>query len=144
MSPPWGDIADGGATTLLPTTTGDEAATVTEYGDPSGQPGTAEATSDTTVCPGTVNCLGVTDAEDSPTDTCAVTVDCPGLATEKSTEPPWTAVVWANRQVAAGPGLPDTSARPEPDFTTNWSSSVATRDPDVDWTTVATTVWFWT
>lgn len=36
MSPPWGDIADGGATTLLPTTTGDEAATVTEYGDPSG------------------------------------------------------------------------------------------------------------
>ena len=58
--------------------------------------------------------------------------------------PPRTAVVWANRHDDDGPGVPASRASPVPADTTIWSSSVATRAPEVAWTRVATTGWFWT
>ena len=94
--------------------------------------------------PGTVSTWGVTVADDRPTEITAATGDDPGLATDRVTVPPRTAVVWANRQTVAGPGVPATRARPEPVGTTIWSSSVATIAPDDASTRVATTRWFWT
>ena len=56
----------------------------------------------------------------APRVTSAATGDAPGLPTTSVTFPPWTAVVWANRQVVADEGVPATSASP---------ASVRRRDP---------------